>query len=332
MRVLILGGTRFVGRHIARVALDRGHELTLFNRGLTNPHAFPEAEHVRGDRHQGDLAKLADRGFEAIIDSSAYFPTDVEAAARLGARTSHYTLISSLSVYRDPVAPGSDESAPVWELEPLIPDEVTSAEAYGGLKVLCERAAHRLFPDRAIAVRAGVVVGPHDHAERFTYWPRRLAEGGRVLAAEPDQPVQFIDARDLAGWVLDAAERRLTGTFNATGPSRPLTMDDFIARCRDVTGGDATPLWAGDRFLLDHGLEPFEDLPFWLPSELAGFCTIDTSRAQAAGLVCRPLTETIGDTFAWDQRRPAEDRQDGLPRSRERELLSDLYDRSAPGA
>jgi 2'-hydroxyisoflavone reductase len=332
MRVLILGGTRFVGRHVAEAALDRGHELTLFNRGLTNPHAFPEAEHVRGDRHQGDLAEVADREFEAIIDSSAYFPTEVEAAARLGAHASHYTLISSLSVYRDPVAPGTDENAPVWELEPPIPDKVTSAETYGGLKVMCERAAHRLFPDRALAVRAGVVVGPHDHTERFTYWPRRIAEGGRVLAAEPDQPVQFIDARDLADWVLDAAERRLTGTFNATGPSRSLTMDDLLAACRAATGGDATPVWAGDRFLLDHGFEPFEDLPFWLPSSLAGFCAIDTSAAQAAGLRFRPLAETIRDTFAWDQSRPAEDREDALPRSRERELLRDIDDRSAPGA
>jgi 2'-hydroxyisoflavone reductase len=143
-----------------------------------------------------------------------------------------------------------------------------------------------------------------------------------VLAAEPDQPVQFIDVRDLAGWVLDAAERRLTGTYNATGPARPLTMAGFLAVCRDATGADATPVWAGDRLLLDHGLEPWEDLPFWLPSELAGFCEIDTAAGQAAGLRCRPLTETIRDVFAWDQDRPAGEREEPLNRLRERELLA----------
>jgi 2'-hydroxyisoflavone reductase len=322
MRVLIIGGTRFIGRHIAQAALDRGHQLTLFNRGQTNAHLFPEAEHVRGDRHQDGLAAVSGRQFDAIIDSSAYFPGDVELAGQLAASTSHYSLISSLSVYRDPVVPGSDESAPVWELKPPIPDEYSSPETYGGLKVLCERTAHQLFAGRALAVRAGIAVGPHDYTDRFTYWPRRIDEGGPVLAATPDQPVQFIDVRDLATWVLDTAERRVTGTFNATGPAHPLTMAEFLAACRDTTGGDATPVWTGDRFLLDHGLEPWEDLPFWLPSDLAAFCQIDTSAAQAAGLRIRPLAETIRDVFAWDQSRPADERGEPLTRSRERELLA----------
>ena len=323
MRVLVLGGTRFVGRSVAQAALERGHALTLVHRGRTNAHLFPSAEHVLGDRRDGALDPLVGREFDAVIDSSAYVPSDVEGASRLARTTGHYTVISSVSVYRDPVLPGTAESGPVWELQPPIPTEITSPETYGGLKALCERATERLFAGRALAVRAGVVVGPHDYTERFAYWPRRIAEGGRVLAAEPDQPLQFIDARDLANWVLDAAERRLTGTYNATGPARRLTMAEFLAACRDATGSDATPVWAGDRFLLEHGLEPWEDLPFWLPDGATGFCQVDTSAAQAAGLRFRPLVDTIRDTVSWDQSRPASTREEPLSRSRERELLAE---------
>lgn len=323
MRVLLIGGTRFVGRHVAQAALDRGDQLTLFNRGLTNPSLFPEAEHVRGDRHT-DLGAVAGREFDVIVDSSAYFPADVEAVGRLADTAAHYVLVSSLSVYPDPVAAGTDEQAQVIELEPPFPDEITSAETYGGLKVLCERTAHRLFAGRALIARAGVVVGPHDYSGRFAYWPRRMAAGGRVLAAEPEQPLQFIDARDLADWLLDASERRLAGTFNAAGPASALTMKELLANCSRVTGGEADVVWAGDEFLLDHGVEPFEDLPLWLPREFAGFCQTDSSAALAEGLSFRPLVETIADTFEWDSSQPTEEQIDPLPRGRERELLAAL--------
>ena len=216
MRLLVIGGTRFVGRHIAAAAIARGHAVTLFNRGLSaGPELFPEAEHVRGDRHAGGLAALAGRRFDAIVDSSAYFPADVSAAAAVAA--DRYLFVSSGSVYREPVLAGSDESAPVIELRRAVPETIVSAEDYGGLKVLCERVASERFPGAAVVLRCGLVVGPGDPTERFAYWPRRVARGGEVLAAEPDQPVQFIDARDLGAWAVALLEAGTIGVFNTVG-------------------------------------------------------------------------------------------------------------------
>jgi 2'-hydroxyisoflavone reductase len=320
MRVLVIGGTRFVGRHIARAAIERGHDVTLFHRGVTNPQLFPEAEHVHGDRHAGGLSALGNRRFDAIIDPSAYFPADVEAAAHVAAE--RYLLISSGSVYRDPVAPGSDETAPTCELSGPIPAAIDSPETYGALKMLCERAAAKRFPDRTLVLRPGLVVGPHDHTERFTHWPRRIARGGPVLAAEPDQPVQFIDARDLGTWAVAALEAGTTGVFNAVGPEQPLTMGELLAACISVTGSDAEPVWAGDRFLLDQGVEPWADLPLWLPADAAGFLAVDAARARGAGLHTRPPAETIADVLKWDAERDPAERRDAMPADRERELLA----------
>jgi 2'-hydroxyisoflavone reductase len=317
MRVLVIGGTRFVGRHIAQAAIDAGHELTLFNRGLTNPALFTEADHVRGDRHAGGLRALAGRRFDVVVDSSAYFPADVEAAADLTADL--YVLISSGSVYREPVAAGSDERAPTYELDGPVPDTIESAATYGALKVLCERAAQRLFPGRALVLRCGLVVGPHDHTERFVYWPRRIARGGPVLAPAPDQPVQFIDGRDLGAWAVAAAGEGTTGLFNAVG--RPLTMAQLLSACEDVSAAGAQPVWVGDRFLLDHGVEPWTGLPLWLPAETAGFLAVDTSAARASGLRTRPPQDTIADVLRWDRERDPAERHDALPAARERELL-----------
>jgi 2'-hydroxyisoflavone reductase len=245
------------------------------------------------------------------VDPSAYAPADVEAAARVP--TGRYVLISSVSVYRDPVAPGSDEDAPLRE---------GAGDDYGSLKVACERAAERRFPGRALVVRPGMVVRPHDHTERFAYWPRRVARGGVVLAAEPSQLVQFIDARDLAAWTLAAAEAGTAGVFNAAGPAEPLSMERLLGTCAAVSGSDAWVVWAGDRFLLDHGVEPWDDLPLWLPAALAGFLAIDASRARAGGLRARPVAETIADVLRWDAARPPSERRDALPAVRERELLA----------
>lgn len=326
MRILILGGTRFVGRHIAQAALERGHELTLFNRGQSNPDLFAEAEQVRGDRQQGGLAALEGRTFDAVIDSTAYFPADVEAAAGvLAGRVGHYSLVSSLSVYRDPVAAGSDESAPLYTHDGPVPTEVSSAESYGALKRLCEQSATDAFA-RLLVARAGVIVGAYDYTDRFVYWPRRIGSGGRVLAAEPDQPVQLIDGRDFAAFVLDGAQAGLTGTFNVTGPARTLTMSDLFDTCRSFTGADATPEWVGDRFLEEQGLQPWEDLPLWLPAELAGFCAMDCSKAIAAGLRVRPIEDTIAEALHWNAQRPADEREQHLQPEREHELLA-AYER-----
>jgi 2'-hydroxyisoflavone reductase len=320
MRILIVGGTRFVGRHIAQAAIERGHDVTLFHRGVTNPQLFPEAKHVHGDRHAGGLSMLGDRRFDAIVDSSAYFPADVEAAAAVAAE--RYVLISSGSVYRDPVAPGSDEDAPTYELDGPIPATIESPEVYGALKVLCERAAEARFPGRTLVLRSGLVVGPHDHTERFSYWPRRVARGGPVLAAEPDQPAQFIDARDLGSWAITAVEDGTVGVFNAVGPAQPLTMAQLLATCIAVTGSDAQPVWAGDRFLLEQGVEPWGDLPLWLPADVAGFLAVDSTRGRSAGLRTRPPAETIADVLRWDAERDPAERRDAMPIERERELLA----------
>jgi 2'-hydroxyisoflavone reductase len=257
------------------------------------------------------------------MDTSAYFPRQVEAVAEVIGDAA-YALISSISVLRDPVAPGTDEAGPLWELEGPEPETIDSAEVYGALKVLCERAAEHRMPGRVLVVRPGLVVGPHDHTDRFTHWPRRVSRGGRMLAAEPDQPVQFIDARDLAAFVADGVEEGRSGVFNATGPAEALTMEALLETARDVTGSDADVVWAGEEFLLSRGVEPWDDLPLWMPRTDWGFLQVDCSKANDAGLSFRTVTETITETLEWDVQRPFEDRRDAMPRDREEALLAEI--------
>ncbi len=279
MRLLVLGGTKFLGRHLVELALGRGHEVTLFNRGQLNPELFPEAERLRGDR-DGGLGVLKGRRWDAVVDTSGYTPRVVRDSARLLSDASeHYTFISSVSVYRDTSVPGVDESHPVGRLtdeelreaEALPQSEMIRApffgERYGPLKALCERAAEDEMPGRVIHVRAGLIVGPHDYSDRFTYWPRRVFEGGDVLApGDPARPVQFVDVRDLAAWILHAASARLKGTFNATGPDYRLTFGRFLEECGAATGFSGRFVWADEKFLLDAGLTPWAELPLWLDS------------------------------------------------------------------
>jgi 2'-hydroxyisoflavone reductase len=273
-------------------------------------------ELVQVDR-AGGLAALAGRHFDVIIDPSAYFPADVHAAAAIPA--DRYVLVSSASVYREPVAAGSDEQAPTHRLAGPVPEAIDSAEVYGALKVLCERAAEERLPGRALILRCGLVAGPLDPTERFVYWPRRLARGGTVLAGDPDQPVQFIDARDLATWALAAAEAGSAGVFNAV--AEPLTMAALVAACAAAAGRPAETVWAGDSFLLDHGVAPWDDLPLWLPAEEAGFLALDASRARRAGLRTRPPAATVADVLRWDATRDQAERRDALTAERERALL-----------
>ncbi|MBA2537358.1 MAG: NAD-dependent epimerase/dehydratase family protein [Actinobacteria bacterium] len=315
MRLLILGGTVFVGRHLVEAAVARGHDVTLFNRGRHAAELFPAVEKLWGDR-DGDLGALEGRTWDAVVDPSGYFPHIVRASAELLAeRVEHYTFVSSASVYADVSAPGMNEAGRVHEVPPDAPEELTSPEAYGGFKALSEQAAEQAMPGRVLSVRAGLIVGPHDPTNRFTYWVTRIAAGGDVLAPEPrEQPVQFVDARDLAGWVLDMAEQRKAGVFNASGPERPLTMEGFLESVLAATGSGTRLVWVDEQFLLDQGVEAFQDLPLWLaPSanpELAGFLAIDVSRALATGLRFRPLAETIRDTQAWAE-------SDGQPRAKD---------------
>ena len=324
MRILLLGGTLFVGRHLVEAALARGHEVTLFNRGRTNPGLFPEVETLHGDRDAGDLSALRGRSWEAVMDTSARLPRWVRhTAGLLAERVEHYTFVSSCSVYADTSTPGTDEAARVHTLADETVEEITSAEVYGALKVLCERAAAQAMPGRVLSVRAGLIVGPYDPSGRFTYWVHRIARGGDVLAPEPrDQPVQFVHGRDLADWMLDMAERGAAGVFNATGPEKPLTMAGLLEAIREESGSDARLTWSGERFLVERGVEAWSELPLWLAPganpESANFMAVDVHKALAAGLRFRPLAETIRDTLEEAQTSP----EAGLDPARERELLA----------
>ena len=322
MRLLVLGGTSFVGRHVVETALERGHRVTIFNRGRTNPTLFPEVERLRGDRERGDLAALRGRTWYAVVDMSGYVPRVVRASADLLAdAVEHYTFVSSCSVYADYSRPGTSESDPVATVEDERTEDV--ARHYGALKALCERTAEEAMPARVLSVRAGLVVGPHDPTGRFTYWVHRIARGGHVLTPEPrDQPVQFVDARDLAAWRLDIAADRRGGVFNATGPEAPLTMERLLEAIRDATGADARFVWVDEDALLANGVEPWSELPLWIapranPSD-AYFLAIDTAEALAAGLRFRPLAETVTDTLAEAETVPGV----GLGARRERQLLA----------
>lgn len=301
MDILIIGGTRFLGRHIVEVALAAGHRLTLFNRGQTNPELFPEVEKLRGDRAT-DLNALEGRRWDAAIDICGYVPRVVRASTeRLAGAVAHYTFISSISVYADFQHLHMDESAPTGVLTDPTTEEITN-ETYGPLKALCEQVVEQAFSDRSLLIRPGYIVGPHDPTDRFTYWPHRVALGGEVLApGDPEAPVQFIDVRDLAEWIVRMVEARATGAYNATGPEYTLEMGRLLAECKQLTGSDAHFIWADETFLEAHKVEP----PIWSPSNEPGAATVNCQHAIDAGLIFRPLSETIRATLEWDVSRPA---------------------------
>ncbi len=318
MKLLIIGGTRFLGRHLVESALARGHELTLFNRGRNNPDLFPDVEKLRGDRG-GDLSALQGRNWDTVIDTCGYVPRIVRASAQMLSDTAgHYTFISSISVYADFKEPGMDENAPVGTLQDETVEEITNT-TYGPLKALCEQVAEEAMPGRVLTVRPGYIVGPHDPTDRFTYWPRRVAQGGDMIApGRPDSPVQFIDVRDLAEWIVRMAENGKHGIYNATGPDYTLTMQQLLETCKDVSGSNARFVWVSEEFLAEHEVE----LPIWVPDTEIGGATINCEKAFAAGLTFRPLAETIKDTLSWDATRPPDlERQAGLKPEQETQLL-----------
>lgn len=327
MDLLVLGGTRFVGRHLVEAALSRGHRVTLFHRGQRGPGLFPEAEHLIGDR-AGDLAPLAGRRWDAVVDTSGYVPAQVRASAeRLAGAVGLYAFVSTISVYADPTFRPLDEDAP---LHPPDPEgtEVTGP-AYGPMKVACEEAVRAAFPGRALVVRPGLVVGPHDYTYRFPYWVHRLAEGGDVLApGHPERPVQVIDARDLGAWTLSMVERGAGGVFNATGPALP--MRALLEAVREGAGSDARLVWVPDDVLLAHGVQPWTEMPLWETHPAAALMETDSRRARAAGLACRPVAETARDTLAADRARTSpEERAGGMAREKEAEILGSAGVRSA---
>jgi 2'-hydroxyisoflavone reductase len=354
MRLLIMGGTVFLGRHIVAAAGERGHELTLFNRGRSNPEPVPGVEQIHGDREH-DLALLAGRRWDVVIDTSGYLPSAVRASAeRLAGAIDRYVFVSSISAYGTFPRPGLREDAPLAPPPP--PDAEDVVRYYSELKAASEGEVQSALPGRALVVRPGLIVGPYDPTERFNYWVRRLADGGRVLApAASDQPVQLIDARDLANWIVRMAEAGAAGVYNATGPAAPLTFGQMLERIRSATTGaaDATPtaadatatatrtaaefVWVDEERLAEAGVEPWLGLPLWLDlprnPDLRGFLAIDVSRALGAGLSFRPLEETVADTLSWTRDHdPAPPRPQSIPlsppaglsREREAELLARL--------
>jgi 2'-hydroxyisoflavone reductase len=318
VRLLVLGGTRFLGRAIVEAALERGHELTLFNRGQTNAELFPDVQKIRGDRTEG-LGALTGKTWDAVVDVATFLPRVVRlSTVALAQSVGRYVYVSSISVYADQSVPPVEGNAVAELTDP----ESESLEDYGPLKAACERIVQDAFGTRSLVVRPGLIVGPHDPTDRFTYWPRRIARGGRALApAPPNAPVQFIDVRDLAAWIVHATEEGLSGIYNATGET--LTFAALLDECRRVAG-DAEIVWVDPQRLLDAGVGEWMELPLWIASpEYAATQRADVSKALAEGLRFRPLEETIRDTLAWDAERewpPAEGV--GLAPARERDLLA----------
>jgi len=323
MKLLILGGTVFLGRHLVEQALAAGHEVTLFNRGQTNPELFEgQVEKIIGDRSR-DLANLAGREFDACIDPSGYLPGDVEKSAdALKDCVNRYVFISSISVYPD-FTTDMDESAPTAELPPDADPETYDIAHYGPLKALCEQAIEKAMPGRVLHVRSGLIVGPYDPTNRFTYWPARIARGGDMLAPQgPEFPVQIIHAADQARWILQMLQTDQMGIFNVTSDNGTYTLGDVIAAGCRVTGAEVNPIWVPTGFLLEQKVAPWMELPLWLPDDMLDMSRVNAGKAYAAGLTLQPLDDTIRSTLDWYQQEPERDWPAGLAAEREQAVLT----------
>ncbi len=325
-RILILGGTGFLGPATVEAAIARGHELTLFNRGRTRPGLFPKIETLLGDRDpdKGEgLNALRNRKWDAVIDNSGYFPRVVSASAKLLApNAGRYIFISSISAYAENSAENQDENAKLATTPDPTVEKVTN-DTFGPLKALCEKTAADAFPGRAAIVRPGYIVGPDDPSGRFTYWPVRIDRGGEVLApGAPSDPVQIIDVRDLGAWLITLVEQETTGTFNATGPKDRLAWGDLLQACRKATKTNHSLTWVPGVWLRREADEVF---PIWAPygGDTRGFHTWSNTRAVRAGLRFRPYAETVADTLRWYKSQPENGRTKlaGPPRAREAQLL-----------
>lgn len=334
MRILIIGGTVFVGRHITEAALAAGHEVTVFHRGRSGAELFPGARHLLGDRNT-DLSALSSGDWDATIDVCAYFPHQVRSlAGALGGRGGHYVFVSSTSAYRTPVPSGFTEDAPLAVLTDPDAQEITD-ENYGGLKVACERLAAELFGQAGTAVvRPTYVIGPHDHSGRFPYWVERIARGGEVLAPGPaDGPIQVIDARDMGGWITSLAAGSVSGVFHAVSPAPPFGFGDMLeAIAAEVAPPGTTLTWVGADFLVAAG-ETAESLPLWPGGDPeSDINTADPGRALAAGLRPRPLRQSVAEIHAALRDAPVPPRPGtGLSPEREAELLAGWRAASSPG-
>ena len=327
MKILIIGGTRFLGRHLVNAARVRGHTITLFNRGQSNPNIFLQVDKIQGDREK-DLDLLTDEYWDVVIDTCGYFPRIVRMSAEaLKGKVENYVFISSISVYADFSKIGINESDPLAKMEDETNEENTP-ETYGPLKALCEKAVQDVFGIDSLIIRPGLIVGPHDPTDRFTYWPVRVARGGDVLVPDrPDVLTQIIDVRDLAKFIIGLIEENVSGIFNATGPDYNLSFGRLLDTCKLIGNSDAKFKWAPPEFLNENNVAAWSDMPAWLPDngEDAGFARVDISKALNAGLKFHSLEETIHDTLEWANSRPQDHEwKAGLKPEREKELLEIL--------
>jgi len=333
LRILILGGTGFTGPYQVRYALSRGHKVTTFNRGKTHPGELPtEVEQLIGDRN-GKLDALKGRQWDVVIDNPTTLPAWVRDAAQiLKGNVERYVFISTISVYAD-TSNGVDETAPLAQYDGPDPYKETleamrasGYKTYGPLKALSEQEAEKWFPGKTLIIRPGLIVGPGDETDRFTYWPVRIDRGGEVLApGNSNDPVQFIDARDLAEWTIRMVENRETGIYNATGPAKPLGIGKMLDEIKDALNSNAKFTWVPADFLKQQSVEAWSSMPVWAGDEL-GLARTNINRALAKGLTFRPLAETTRDTLVWFKSLP-QDRQSkmkaGLTPEREAEVLAE---------
>jgi len=327
--ILVLGGTGFLGPAIVEAAQPRGHRLTLFNRGKTHPGLFPDIEKLHGDR-DGKLDALKGRTWDAVVDTSGYVPRLVKMSAELLApNIKQYVFISTISVYAGFEKPNADENAAVATLPDPTSEDVP--QFYGALKALCEKAAEAAVPGRVANIRPGLIVGPRDPTGRFTYWPLRLARGGEILApGTGTDPVQLIDVRDLAEWIVTVMEENVVGVYNALGPADRLEMAAFLKGVGDGVGApDPQLTWVPAEFLDQEKVAAWQDMPVWIPAmgEMAGAGTISNARATAKGLHFRPIPDTAKATLDWVNRLDADERAQvtskaGLKPEREQEVLA----------
>jgi 2'-hydroxyisoflavone reductase len=313
LKILVLGGTGLIGPPMVSYAVARGHEVTLFNRGKTNAQLFPDLEKLKGDRND-DISALeaevaAGRRWDAVVDNTASIPRWVtESAGLLAKAADYYLYTSSISAYADHSVPNADETAPVGQISAedeakVLTNKDITGENYGPLKARCEAEARKAFTDdKTCVVRPGLIVGPGDYSDRFTYWPVRIHKGGEVMApGNPTDPVQFVDARDLGEWYIRLVEAGTTGTFNGVGPRSPMSIAGMLYGIRATVDNDISFTWVDADFLAEHEVQPWMHMTVWVPpvEEYAGFSTSNIDRAIAAGLTFRPLADTAVATVEY---------------------------------
>lgn len=332
MKILVIGGTRFYGRAFTELALAKGYDVTIFHRGESDSEHFTGATRVLGDRHD-NLEKLGEGTWDAVLDTCAFLPHSVtQLAEYLKGKVQQYVLVSSISVFADSTELGRTEDANLLALPDGEPADDFKAQNYGALKVLCEQAAETALPDQVTIVRPGLIVGPHDASNRFTYWATRVRKGGDVLVpGDGSSPIQFVDARDLAEFTLTLIENQAYGVFNATGPQQAYTIQDVIETAKSVSKSDANFIHVDEQWLVENEVGPWMELPLWLPSEEGkAMMQMDVQKAVDAGLTFRSLEDTIQDTNAWYDSINGDEKEwgAGLAAEKEADLLKQWAERA----